>query len=217
MYWDTTPGSQSLFWNRALAILAAFGLCSCCMFYHEKRLLYHILFCWINASSPEDTAIYITFMRHFMTKQRSRQPEISPPVISLPISVDVLIYHSHQRNRNWVDYYTVSLILIPMIQSCHKFAHAMPAQLAWHVPNFDMVASLFFISEQHIFIQDSNYELMNLLWNWFLKFHLHWSVCLFHWISSFTIPTRGTESGQTPISPNSRQHIWSRKFKKRCW
>ena len=146
--------AQSLFWNRALAILAAFGWCSCSMFYHGKGLFYHFLFCWIHQSRLVDTAIYIMFMGHFMTKQRGRQPKISPPVISLSISVDLLIHHSHQRNRNSVDYYTVSLILILMMQSCHKFAHAMSAQLAWHAPNYDTITSLFFISEQHIFIQD---------------------------------------------------------------
>ena len=191
----------------SLVVLAAFSIHSCCMLYHETGLFYHILFCWIDACRPEDTAIYIIFMGHFMTKQRGGQPKISPPMISLSISVDLLpIHHSHQRNRNSVDYYTVSLILILMMQSYHKFAHAMPAQLAWHVPNFDMIASLFFISEKHIFIQDSNYKLMNILWNWFRKFPLRRSVCLFHWISSFTIPTRGTESGQRHVSPSIATH-----------
>ena len=89
---------------------------------------YFIISYSVGWTNPEDTTIYTIFMGHFMTKQSSRQPKISPPVISLSISVDLLIHHSHQRNRNLVDYYTISLILILMMQSCQKFAHAMN----WH-------------------------------------------------------------------------------------
>ena len=167
---------------------------------------YYIIFYSVGWTNPEYTTIYTIFMEHFMTKQRGRQPKISPPVISLSISVDFLIHHSHHRNRNLEKniHNCIIRINIKMIMSqvctSHNSSAVVPSGKFLH----DCI--IIFFWEQHIFLQDSNNELMNPLQNWFLKFPLHWSVCLFHWISSFTIPARGTESVQRPISPNSRQH-----------
>ena len=44
------------------------------------------------------------------------------------------------------------LILIPMIQSDHNFAHAMTAELSWHEHIYDMIGSLFFALEQYIIL-----------------------------------------------------------------
>ena len=48
----------------------------------------------------------------------------------------------------------VIIILIIMLQSSHNFAHAMTAQLSWHVQNCDMIGSLFFcIRATNIFVR----------------------------------------------------------------
>ena len=57
------------------------------------------------------------------------------------------------------------IIIILMIQSVHKFAHAMTAELSWHVQNYDQITSLFFMQEQHVFLKDLNFEFINCLWN----------------------------------------------------
>ena len=53
-------------------------------------------------------------------------------------------------------------ILILVIQSCHNFAHAMTAQLLWHVQNYDMIGS-FFVHESHIFFSCDQAALRTLL------------------------------------------------------
>ena len=42
-----------------------------------------------------------------------------------------------------------------MIKSGHNFAHAMTAELSWHVQNSDLIIQLFFIQEQHAFYKIS--------------------------------------------------------------
>ena len=56
-----------------------------------------------------------------------------------------------------------AVISNPVIRSYHKYAHVM-AGLLWNEQNFDLVASSFVKSEQHIFSRDLNYELVNPLW-----------------------------------------------------
>ena len=48
-----------------------------------------------------------------------------------------------------------------IIQSSHNFAHAMTAELSWHVQNCNLIGSLEWKLEQIKFSQDFNYELMN--------------------------------------------------------
>ena len=52
-----------------------------------------------------------------------------------------------------------------MIQSGHNYAHAMTAELSWHVQNCDLLGSIELKSEQKEFSRNSNYHLMNCLWN----------------------------------------------------
>ena len=52
-----------------------------------------------------------------------------------------------------------------MLISDHNFAHAMTAQLSWHVQNCDLNGSLESQLEQNEFLKDFNYELMNHLQN----------------------------------------------------
>ena len=49
--------------------------------------------------------------------------------------------------------------MILLIQSGHKFAHAMAAPQPWHVQSCDLISSLFVKLEQHEFFQDLNYEM----------------------------------------------------------
>ena len=48
-----------------------------------------------------------------------------------------------------------------LIQSDHKFAHVMTAQLSWLVQNCDLLKLLFFKLKKQIFLWDLNYEAMN--------------------------------------------------------
>ena len=41
-----------------------------------------------------------------------------------------------------------------VIRSCHNFAHAMTAELSWHVQNYDMIGMLESELEQKAFTQD---------------------------------------------------------------
>ena len=55
---------------------------------------------------------------------------------------------------------------ILMIPSGHKFAHATTAQLSWDAQNCGLnLLWFFFMLNRLDFLQDSNYELINLLWN----------------------------------------------------
>ena len=47
------------------------------------------------------------------------------------------------------------LISLIMIQSGNNFAHAMTAELSWHVQNSDLIIQLLFIQEQHVFYKIS--------------------------------------------------------------
>ena len=64
------------------------------------------------------------------------------------------------------------LILILMIQS-----GLMTAQLSWHLQNCDLIGSLGSMQEQHIFLQDLDYELINI--------DDVGPMCLFHKIVSY--------------------------------
>ena len=55
--------------------------------------------------------------------------------------------------------------MIERNKSDHKFAHVMAAQLPWHVQNYGLIGSLFFMSEQDEFLQDVDYKLIRLKWN----------------------------------------------------
>ena len=41
-----------------------------------------------------------------------------------------------------------------VIKSCHNFAHAMTAELSWHVQNYDMIGMLESELEQKEYTQD---------------------------------------------------------------
>ena len=56
-------------------------------------------------------------------------------------------------------------ILILMIQLGHSLAHAMTAQLSWHVQNYDLIHQTVFTYKHHMFLQDLGYELINHWWN----------------------------------------------------
>ena len=49
-----------------------------------------------------------------------------------------------------------------MIQSGHNFAHAMTAQLSWHVLNGDLISLLFFMQEQHNFYKNDITSVLSL-------------------------------------------------------
>ena len=54
---------------------------------------------------------------------------------------------THFINNLWAYYWNLpkknlNKISIPMIWSGHNFAHAMTAQLSWHVQNYDLIGSL---------------------------------------------------------------------------
>ena len=53
-------------------------------------------------------------------------------------------------------------ILILIIQSGPNFAHAMTAELSWHVQNWNLMPGLFFTPAQ-FFLQDLDYELISYL------------------------------------------------------
>ena len=48
-----------------------------------------------------------------------------------------------------------------MIQTGHKFAHAMTAQLSWHVLIDDPTGSLLFMTDQQLIPQDLDDDLIN--------------------------------------------------------
>ena len=52
-----------------------------------------------------------------------------------------------------------------MIQSSHNFAHAMTAQLSWHVQDYDLIGSLESKLEHQEFQQDFNCKLIYPLLN----------------------------------------------------
>ena len=47
----------------------------------------------------------------------------------------------------------------------HKLPHDMTAELFWHVQNYDVIGSPFFILKLLEFVEDFNFELMNLYLN----------------------------------------------------
>ena len=47
-----------------------------------------------------------------------------------------------------------ALILIPITQSGHNFAHVMTAKLSWHAQNCDLIKSLFFTQKPNAFSQE---------------------------------------------------------------
>ena len=51
-----------------------------------------------------------------------------------------------------------------MVRSGHNLAHAMTAQLSWHVQNYELIWSLVFMLQHHMILGDSNCEFMNTLW-----------------------------------------------------
>ena len=59
----------------------------------------------------------------------------------------------------------VALMWKRMIQSGHNFAHAMTAQLSWHVQNCDLIGWLESKLWQKKFAQKFRYELINIWWN----------------------------------------------------
>ena len=68
------------------------------------------------------------------------------------------------RAYNWILVkITFASILILLIHSGHNFAHVTTAQLLWHVQNYDLIRSLFFMQEQHIFL---DYELFKQFVKW---------------------------------------------------
>ena len=73
------------------------------------------------------------------------------------------------------------LILILVIRTGHKCAHATTAQLSWHVQNCDMVGSMIFLHKiiihNYLFLLwDLDYELINCLYNgpWQHAMDTHW-------------------------------------------
>ena len=46
----------------------------------------------------------------------------------------------------------IAVIIIVMTGSGHKFAHVTTAQLSWHVQNYGLIGSLFFMSKQNDFL-----------------------------------------------------------------
>ena len=73
------------------------------------------------------------------------------------------------RAHNWnLGKIHFALIVILMIWSGQNFAHATTAhwaQLSWHVQNVDLISALLFIQQQHVILQDLDYEIINSLWN----------------------------------------------------
>ena len=60
---------------------------------------------------------------------------------------------------SWLKYFEnfpFVIIMILRMQSGHKFAHVMTAQLSWHVQNCDLIGSLLFKYEQNYFFQHIN-------------------------------------------------------------
>ena len=55
--------------------------------------------------------------------------------------------------------------MVIIISSDHNFAHVTTAVLSWHVQNYDLIWSLFFMQEQYVLLQDLGFELMNYLWH----------------------------------------------------
>ena len=51
------------------------------------------------------------------------------------------------------------------MRSGHNFAHAMTAELSWHVQNCDLIQSLGSKQEQKQILQILNYKLINASWN----------------------------------------------------
>ena len=72
--------------------------------------------------------------------------------------------HSRFYNPNLANMF-VALTWQIMIQAGHNFAHAMTAELSWHVQNFDLIGSLESNFEQTKLSQDNDYGLINSLWN----------------------------------------------------
>ena len=75
-----------------------------------------------------------------------------------------LTEHLRFHNPNLANMF-VALTWQIMIQSSHNFAHAMTAELSWHVQNFDLIGSLEWNFEQTKLSQGNDYELINSLWN----------------------------------------------------
>ena len=61
--------------------------------------------------------------------------------------------------HNW-NLRKIHLILMIQSMSSHNFAHVMTAELSWHVQNCGLNWWLFWMQEQHIILQDLDYELM---------------------------------------------------------
>ena len=55
--------------------------------------------------------------------------------------------------------FQVTFMWIIMVQSSHNFAHAMTAQLSWHVQTCDMIGSIQLKLKQYEFSQDFNFKL----------------------------------------------------------
>ena len=70
-----------------------------------------------------------------------------------------------------------ALISIEMIQPRDNFVHGTTAQLSWHMQNCHIIWSLFFMSKQHIYLQDVDYELITPLWNGSVPLKRHAMSC----------------------------------------
>ena len=72
-------------------------------------------------------------------------------------SICYLQPEDHLKKGLWAHHWNLvkilfALILIFMIQSSHNFAHATTAGLSWHVQNYDLIGSVFFMEELLVFI-----------------------------------------------------------------
>ena len=52
-----------------------------------------------------------------------------------------------------------------MLQWDLNFAHAMTAQLSWHVQNWDLIGASSLMLEQPVIFQNLGHKLKNLFWN----------------------------------------------------
>ena len=78
-------------------------------------------------------------------------------------SVTCFTNWSWAHNPNLVKKIHVAFMLKTVIQSVHKFAHAMAAELLWHVHNCNLIAYSELVRTKGFFT-NFNYDFTNLLW-----------------------------------------------------
>ena len=83
---------------------------ACAKFWHGCIIIFHI----------RATHIYTRFKLWAHESFVKLVPEISPPLVSVSISLDLLIHHSHQRDRKWAEAYLTKLKATHMISQIQE-------------------------------------------------------------------------------------------------